>query len=165
MSDFIDPTDHAVWRPLWDLQATLDADIARLYADAATDGLKMAWVKELIKLHALGPVTITRLAAAVGRTHSALSQKVSAMRAAGWVQTSPGPDGRAKNVELTDKARRVVERLAAEWRATEAVVAEIEAEIPYGMLRVVRDIEAVLSRRSFHDRIADKLAGDPAWER
>jgi DNA-binding MarR family transcriptional regulator len=165
VSDFIDPTDHAVWRPLWDLQAALDADIARLYADASIGGLKPSWVKELIKLHAGGPMTIGELAAAVGRTHSALSQKVSAMRAAGWVRTTAGPDARTRKVTLTDKAGAVVERLAAEWRATEEVVAEIEAEIPYGMLRVVRDIEAVLDRRSFRDRIADKLAGNPAWER
>ncbi|MFI1991873.1 MarR family winged helix-turn-helix transcriptional regulator [Actinoplanes sp. NPDC020271] len=164
MSDFVDPTDHAVWRPLWDLQAALDAEIAQLYADARIEGLKPAWVKELIKLHVHGPMTIAQLAAAVGRTHSALSQKVSAMRAAGWVVTSPGADARAKNVELSERSRHVVARLAAEWRATEAVVQEIEDLIPYGMNRVVRDIEALLSQKSFRDRIAEKLAGDPAWE-
>ncbi|WP_436534067.1 MarR family winged helix-turn-helix transcriptional regulator [Actinoplanes sp. HUAS TT8] len=164
MTDFIDPTDHAVWRPLWDLQARLDAEIARVYADARIEGLKAAWVKELIKLHVHGPMTITELAASVGRTHSALSQKVAAMRAAGWVATSVGADGRAKEVDLTEKSRHVVVRLAAEWRATEAVVQEIEDQLPYGMLRVVRDIEAVLSRTSFRDRIAEKLAEDPAWE-
>jgi len=163
VTDFIDPTDHAVWKSLWDLQAALDADIARIYADAHIDGLKPTWVKELIKLHAYGPMTITELAATVGRTHSALSQKVSAMRAAGWVRTTAGPDARTKRVALTDRAERVVGRLAAEWRATEAAVAEIEAEIPYPMTRVVRDIEEVLRRRSFRDRIAAKLAGDPAW--
>lgn len=159
-----DPTEHAVWAPLWALQASLDAEIARIYVDAGIAGLKPAWVKELIKLRVHGPMTITELAAAVGRTHSALSQKVSAMRAAGWVRTTTGPDARTRKVALTTKADAVVGRLAAEWRATEAAVAEIEAEIPYGMLRVVRDIEAVLSRKSFGDRIAEKLSGDPAWE-
>lgn len=46
-----------------------------------------------------------------------------------------------------------VGRLAAEWRATEAAVAERDAEIPYPMTRVVADIE----------RVAEKLAQDPAW--
>ncbi|GAA4608765.1 DNA-binding MarR family transcriptional regulator [Actinoplanes octamycinicus] len=163
MTDFDDPTDHAVWRSLWDLQAALDADIARVYAEADLGGLKPVWVKELIKLHARGPMTITELAVAVGRTHSALSQKVSAMRAAGWVRTAAGADGRTKKVVLTEKAEAVVERLAAEWRATEAAVAEIEAELPYPMTRVVRDIEEVLRRKSFRDRIAERLAEDPAW--
>jgi DNA-binding MarR family transcriptional regulator len=164
MTDLPDPTGHAVWRSLWDLQAALDADIARVYADAGIEGLKTTWVKELIKLHVHGPMTITELAAAVGRTHSALSQKVSAMRAAGWVRTAAGPDGRTRQVALTAKAERVAGRLAAEWRATEAAVAEIEAEIPYPMTRVVRDIEEVLRRKSFRDRIAERLAGDPQWQ-
>ncbi|GAA2900497.1 hypothetical protein Acy02nite_85540 [Actinoplanes cyaneus] len=164
MSDFVDPTEHAVWRPLWDLQAALDAEIAQLYADARLEGLKPTWVKELIKLRVHGPMTIAQLAASVGRTHSALSQKVSAMRAAGWVVTSPGADARAKSVELSEKAHQVVTKLAAEWRATEAVVQEIEDTIPYGMNRVVRDIREVLEQKSFRDRIVEKLSEDPAWE-
>jgi len=99
----------------------------------------------------------------VRRTHSATSQKVAAMRAAGWVRTTAGSDARSKRVALTAKATRVIGRLAAEWRATEAAVAEIEAEIPYPLSRVVTDIEEALRRKSFHDRIAEKLARDPAW--
>jgi DNA-binding MarR family transcriptional regulator len=119
---------------------------------------------ELLRLHACGPMTITELAQSVGRTHSALSQKVAAMRAAGWVQTVAGDDARSKKVTLTDNARGIVGRLAAEWRATEAAVADLEAEIPYPLTRVVTDIEQALERKSFHDRIAEKLAEDPAWE-
>jgi DNA-binding MarR family transcriptional regulator len=77
--------------------------------------------------------------------------------------TAQGPDARSKNVTLTPKAEKIVARLAAEWRATEASVAEIEAEIPYPMTRVAEDIAAVLARKSFHDRIAKKLAEDPSW--
>jgi DNA-binding MarR family transcriptional regulator len=108
-------------------------------------------------------MTITELARSVQRTHSATSQKVAAMRAAGWVRTTAGTDARSKQVRLTAKATRVIGRLAAEWRATEAAVAEIEAEIPYPLSRVVTDIEEVLRRKSFHDRIAGNLAHDPAW--
>jgi DNA-binding MarR family transcriptional regulator len=99
----------------------------------------------------------------VQRTHSGTSQKVAAMRAAGWVRTTAGTDARTKRVTLTAKAARIVGRLAAEWRATEAAITDLEAEIPYPLSRVVTDIEAALRRKSFHDRIAEKLAGDPAW--
>jgi hypothetical protein len=37
-------------------------------------------------------------------------------------------------------------------------VAELEAEMPYALSQVVRDLEAALGRRSFHDRIAQQLA-------
>jgi DNA-binding MarR family transcriptional regulator len=158
-----DPTEVSHWRPLRLLQAAMDADIGRLYAEAQIDGVKPSFVMELIRLHARGPMTITELAASVQRTHSGTSQKVAAMRAAGLVRTTAGADARSKKVALTAKARRLVGRLAAEWRATEAAVAEIEAEIPYPLSRVTRDIEEALRRKSFHDRIAEKLADDPAW--
>jgi DNA-binding MarR family transcriptional regulator len=159
-----DPTEHSVWRPLRILQAAMDADIARVYADAQIAGLKPSFVMELIRLQVRGPMTITELAESVQRTHSAMSQKVAAMRAAGWVRTTAGADARSKKVTLTAKARRIVTRLAAEWRATEAAVADIEAEIPYPLSRVVTDIEDALRRKSFHDRIAEKLAEDAAWQ-
>ncbi|WP_438484014.1 MarR family winged helix-turn-helix transcriptional regulator [Streptomyces sp. S186] len=142
----------------------MDADIARLYAERRIEGLKPSFVRELLRLHACGPMTIKALAESVGRTHSALSQKVAAMRAAGWVETVAGADARSKQVTLTEQARKVIGRLAAEWRATEAALAEIEAEVPYPLSRVVADIERALERKSFHDRIAERLAEDPAWE-
>ena len=158
-----DPSEHSRWRPLRLLQAAMDADIAAVYAEARIDGLKPSFVMELLRLHARGPMTITELARSVQRTHSATSQKVAAMRAAGWVRTTAGSDARSKRVALTPKAARVIGRLAAEWRATEAAIAEIEAEIPYPLSRVVTDIEEALRRKSFHDRIAERLARDPAW--
>jgi DNA-binding MarR family transcriptional regulator len=158
-----DPTEQSLWRPLRQLQAAMDADIARVYAEAQIHGLKPSFVMELLRLHAHGPMTITELARSVQRTHSAVSQKVAAMRAAGWVRTTPGADARSKKVTLTAKAARITGRLAAEWRATEAAIAEIEAEIPYPLSQVVTDIEQALQRKSFHDRIAEKLAKDAEW--
>jgi DNA-binding MarR family transcriptional regulator len=158
-----DPTEHSRWRPLRQLQEAMDADIGRLYSEAQVTGLKPSFVMELIRLHLRGPMTITELAESVQRTHSGTSQKVAAMRAAGLVRTTPGADARTKKVTLTAKARRITGRLAAEWRATEAALADLEAEIPYPLSRAVTDIEEALRRKSFHDRIAEKLADDPAW--
>jgi DNA-binding MarR family transcriptional regulator len=158
-----DPTEHSRWRRVFRLLSAMDDEIARIYAENGIKDLKTSWVMEIIRLHARGPMTIAELARSVGRTHSAMSQKVAAMRAAGWVTTAPGPDARSKNVTLTAKAEKIAGMLAAEWRATEASVAEIEAEIPYPMTRVAEDIAALLARKSFHDRIAEKLAEDPSW--
>ncbi|MEP7025244.1 MAG: MarR family transcriptional regulator [Actinomycetota bacterium] len=158
-----DPTGLGQWRPLRVLLAAMDADIAAIYAEAQISGLKPSFVLELLRLHARGPMTITELAASVQRTHSAMSQKVAAMRTAGLVRTTTGTDARSKKVALTAKARRITGLMAAEWQATEAAVAELEAEIPYPLSRVVTDLEESLGRISFHDRIAAKLADDPAW--
>jgi DNA-binding MarR family transcriptional regulator len=158
-----DPTELSLWRPLRLLQNAMDDDIGRLYTEARIEGLKPSFVMELIRLHLHGPMTITELAESVQRTHSAISQKVAAMRAAGLVETVAGPDARSKVVTVTAKTTAIVDRLMAEWRATEAAVAEIEAEIPYPLSQVVVDIEEALRRKSFHDRIAEKLAQDSAW--
>ena len=158
-----DPTERSRWRPVFRLLSGMDDEIARLYAENGMDDLKPSWVLEIVRLHVRGPMTITELARSVDRTHSALSQKVAAMRAAGWLDTEPGHDARSKKVTLTAKAERVAPLLAAEWRATEAVVAEIDDELPYPLTRVAADIAALLARKPFRDRITEKLAADGAW--
>lgn len=159
----VDPTEQSKWRPLRRLLAAMDDDIQRLYDEAHIEGLKPSFVMEILRLHARGPMTIAELAQSVERTHSAASQKVAAMRAAGLVRTTRGADARSKKVALTAKATRIAAKLAAEWRATEAAVAEIEKEIPYPLTQVVTDIEKALQRKSFHDRIAAHLTSDDAW--
>jgi DNA-binding MarR family transcriptional regulator len=158
-----DPTEESRWRPVFRVLSGIDDEIARVYTENGIPDLKPNWAMEIIRLHVRGPMTIAELARSVERTHSAMSQKVAAMRAAGWLETSPGPDARSKKVALTPKAERIAAKLAAEWRATEASIAELEAEIPYPLTRVADDIAAALGRQSFHDRIAGKLAQDPAW--
>ena len=158
-----DPTEESRWRPVFRVLSGIDDEIARVYAENGIPDLKPTWAMEIIRLHVRGPMTIAELARSVERTHSALSQKVAAMRAAGWLETSPGPDARSKKVTLTPKAERIAAKLAAEWRATEASITELEAEIPYPLTRVADDISAALARKSFHDRITEKLAQDPAW--
>lgn len=155
-----DPTEESLWRPVRLLLAAMDDDIARLYADTK---VKPSFVMELLRLHFRGPMTIRELAESVERTHSALSQKVAAMKAAGLVTTDAGPDARSKRVALTPAAEALAGRLAAEWRATEAAAAELEAELPYPLSRVIDDMTAALARKSFHDRIVERLAQDDAW--
>ncbi len=155
-----DPTEVSRWRPVFRLLADMDDEIARVYADNGIEDLKTTWVLEILRLHARGPMTIAELARSTGRTHSALSQKVAAMRAAGWLETAPGRDARSKRVILTPKAERVVALLAAEWRATEAAITELEAELPYPLTRVADDIRAALARKSFHARITERLSAE-----
>ena len=61
---------------------------------------------------------------------------------------------------LTPKAERVAALLAAEWRATEAAIAELEAELPYPLTQVAQDIRSALARKSFHARITGHLSAD-----
>ncbi|MFI5780333.1 hypothetical protein [Nocardia sp. NPDC051570] len=53
-----DPTEHSHWRPLRQLHAAMDADIAAIYTEAHVEGFEPSFVMELIRLHARGPMTI-----------------------------------------------------------------------------------------------------------
>lgn len=158
-----DPTERSLWRPVFRLLRDMDDEIARVYADNGIADLRPAWVPVILKLHARGPMTIAELARGLGQTHSAMSQKVTAMRGKGWLSTGPGPDARSKRVRLTAKSERVADKLAAEWNATETSLEELETQLPYPLTRVAADIRQVLAGKGFGDRIAEKLARDPRW--
>ncbi|WP_344071479.1 MarR family winged helix-turn-helix transcriptional regulator, partial [Prauserella alba] len=141
-----DPTDVGFWRPLRRLQDAMDAEIARLYAEHGVD-VRPRHTMPLIRLGRLGPMTIRRLAETTEVTHSAMSQTVASLRGDGLVATRPGDDARTRVVELTDAGRELLPFLEAEWRATEAAVAELDAELPYAFSRVVADMAAALERK------------------
>jgi DNA-binding MarR family transcriptional regulator len=152
-----DPTEQNRWRPLFRLLDAMDADIARLYTERGISGVRPRFVGPLIRLGRRGGMTIRQLAESLDVTHSAMSQTVAALQRDGLVTTAAGADARTREVVLTERARELLPLLEAEWRATEQVVAELDAEIPYALSQVTRDLEAALDRRSFHDRIADRL--------
>lgn len=153
-----DVTERSLWRPLRRLMQHVDDEIARVYAEMpSAQGVRPAWVFELLRLEARGPMTIRALADSVERTHSALSQKVAAMRKAGLVELTAGPDGRSRNVVLTPRARDLVERMRAEWLATEETLAEVEQEAAYPLSQAVADVERVLARKGFYERLRERL--------
>ena len=158
-----DVTTESLWRPLRVLMQRVDDEIGRVYdALPGAEGVRPSWVMEILRLDAQGPMTIRQLADSVGRTHSALSQKVAAMAKAGLVETTRGGrDGRSRQVTLTGRAQALVEQMRSEWVATEEVLAELEAETPYPLSRAVRDLEAALDRKSFYDRLTERLAATP----
>jgi len=153
-----DPTEQSRWRPLRVLLEAMDREIARLYDERGVAGVRPRYVMPLVRLSRRGPMTIRELADSVDVTHSAMSQTVAALRREGLVRSVPGHgDGRTRAAALTRKGRALVPFMEAEWRATEAALAELEQEIPYPLSQVVRDVEEALARRSFHDRIAAAL--------
>jgi DNA-binding MarR family transcriptional regulator len=153
-----DPTEQNRWRPLWRVLRQIDDEISQVYVDAGIPGFRSRFTMPLVRLSRLGPMSIKALAAECGVTHSAMSQTVTAMRRAQLVESVPDPaDGRARLVDLTEQAHRIVTLGEAEWAATEAVLEELEAETPYPMSQVVRDLEAALERRGFSERLRAHL--------
>jgi DNA-binding MarR family transcriptional regulator len=135
----------------------MDNDIARIYAERGVTGITPRQVMPIVRLERLGPMTIGQLAENLNVTHSAASQTVAALGRAGYVRTKPGPDARTRVVTLTPKGRALVPLFEAEWRATEAAIAELEHEVPHPISHVVPDLQKALTQRSFYDRILEHL--------
>lgn len=152
-----DLLDSSHWRPLRLLLAEIDQAIASLYEQAGITGVRTRFVGPLIQLSRRESMTIQELAGAMQVTHSAMSQTVAAMRRAGLVEAAGGRDGRTRRVKLTRRSRDLLPFLAAEWRATEASIRELDAEIPYPLSRVVDDLRAALAARPFRQRLAEHL--------
>ncbi len=153
-----DPTEIDYWGPLLDLQAALDAQIASIYTDHGHQGVRTRFAYPMIRLAHRGPMTISELAQSLGQTHSAVSQTVMAMRNRGLVDSVPGTDARTKVVALTEEGTALIPFLEAEWRATEAAIAELDDELPSGLHDYVRNVNERLQKRSFADRIKHHLS-------
>ncbi len=156
-----DPVDSSLWRPVWRLLGSLDRDIADLYSEAGLSDFRPRFGAPLIRLGRRGPLTIQQLADLAELTHSAMSQTVTAMRTAGYVESVAGTDGRTRMVALTERAKAVVPFLEAEWRATEAALLELESEVPYALNQAARDIRAALDARPFAERLRAHLSVEP----
>ncbi|RZT84054.1 MarR family protein [Pseudonocardia sediminis] len=152
-----DPTLESALRPLKELLDGLDGEISRLYEREGVTGVRPRFTIALIRLRHRGPMTVKALAAEIDVTHSAMSQTVTAMRGEGLVATTPGPDARTRQVELTAEGLALVPFLEAEWRATEQAFAELQAELPSSLQTWIDAMTVALARRRFLDRITEKL--------
>jgi DNA-binding MarR family transcriptional regulator len=106
-----------------------------------------------------GPSSIGGLARAISVTHSAASQTVAQMGACGLVALEPGEDARQRIVSLTPKTESILPAVQAEWAATDAAAAQLDAELPLPLGEVVAALSEALQRRSFRQRVADAALG------
>jgi DNA-binding MarR family transcriptional regulator len=142
----------------------LDGDVARVYADLGLADYRPRFSPAVQALVALGPTSIRDLARAIGVTHSAASQTVAQMRRSGLVTLEPGDDARQRIVALTSKARSLLPVIDAEWAATAAAAAGLDAELPAPLGQMLTAIISAVERRPMRERIADaaRAQGNPA---
>jgi DNA-binding MarR family transcriptional regulator len=155
--DVDDVLDSSYYRPLRRLLDDMDDSIARVYARAGRGRVRPRFAAPLLHLDRHGPSTVTALAQHMEVTHSAMSQTVAAMARAGLVELTMGSDARTRVAALTDEARAMLPFVRAAWRATEATVRELDAEVPYPLLRVVADLRVALEKTSFEERLVSRL--------
>lgn len=138
----------------------LDGAVEQSYRDAGLN-YRPRYTPVVRALLDQGPGSIGAIARYAGMTHSAASQTVAHMDANGLLDIRPGEDARERVVALSDAALAVMPEVQRRWRATEAAVRELEADIGAPLAAVAADAIAALERRPLADRIRDHiLPGD-----
>jgi DNA-binding MarR family transcriptional regulator len=142
----------------------LDGDVARVYADLGVPDYRPRYSPVVRALTELGPLSIRDLAGAVGVTHSAASQTAAQMARHGLLTLEAGTDARQRIARLTDRARAILPLIEAEWAATSAAAAELEAELPAALTDVLIQAERAVLAHPMRTRIAAAaraLAAEP----
>jgi DNA-binding MarR family transcriptional regulator len=151
--------DGAIGTRLRHVLELLDGDVAKVYVDLGLPEYRPRFSPIVRTIVADGPLSIRDLATAVGVTHSAASQTVAQLAKAGFVTLEPGPtDGRQRIVQLTAKCRELLPTIEAEWQATTAAMAELDAELSAPLGQILDEVVAAVERRTFQQRIADQAA-------
>ncbi len=152
--------DGAIGTRLRHVLELLDGDVAKVYVDLGVPEYRPRFSPIVRTLVAQGPLSVRDLATAVGVTHSAASQTVAQLTKAGFATQQPDDtDARRRIVHLTDRARDLLPVIEAEWKATTAAMAELDAELSAPLDKVLTEIIAATEHRPFRTRIADHSSG------
>ena len=143
----------------------IDSALADVYADLGLPGFRPRYTPVIRVIAASGGCSIRDIADATGVTHSAASQTAAQMARHGLLTLERGTDARQRIARLTDRARALLPLIEAEWAATDAAAAELEAELPAALTQVLQAAERAVLSRPMRRRIADAartLAGEAA---
>lgn len=133
----------------------LDGDVAAVYEEQGMAEYRPRFSPVVRALVAQGPLSVRDLAEAIGVTHSAASQTAAQMARAGLVTHTPDPlDARRRLVGLTAEARSLLPRIEAEWEATAAAMAELDAELSMPLGELLAEVAQAVGRRPFRERVA-----------
>lgn len=131
--------------------------IYRLYGSQ----LDPRWFPVVYSLAQVGPLSVGELAQAVGQSHAAVSQVVSAMRAAGLVVSRRSPeDGRKRVVALTEAGIAEAERLEPQLADVGAAVEELRGEMDHDIWEAVAELEQLLDREELLARVRRRFRAE-----
>lgn len=131
----------------------LDAALDASYRDAGID-FRSRYTPVVRAILADGPQSIRALSERLGVSHSAVSQTVSQMAAAGLVAVTRGEDdARQRIVALSRAGKALLPRLEDHWHAARAATAMLDTETGGVLVEAVNRANAALSATPFTERL------------
>jgi DNA-binding MarR family transcriptional regulator len=138
------------------LSAAIDTDAARVYA-ALGLRFEQRWFGPINQLALHGPMSVTRLAEALGISQPSVSQARNSLESAGLVQSAPDPeDLRSRILTLTPAGAELVGRLRPLWDTFDEVARQLDDEAGQAAQTLAR-LEQALGRKSLYARIMDRI--------
>ncbi|HUD42236.1 MAG TPA: MarR family transcriptional regulator [Dokdonella sp.] len=139
----------------------IDRDATRVYASLGIE-FEQRWFGVLNQLAINRTMTVSELAQTLLITRASVSQTRQSLEDAGLVISRDHPsDARQRNLSLTPKGRRLVDRLAALWQAMDAAARQVDEEAGFVVATLDR-LEVALAGKSMFARITEQLANqDP----
>ncbi|MBK8083381.1 MAG: MarR family transcriptional regulator/GNAT family N-acetyltransferase [Devosia sp.] len=140
------------------LKAISDQLYAMADAAYAQSGIPLQgrWFPVLRLLHDRGPTTVGEIAAAVGQTHSAISQLTNRLVREGWVSTSSDAgDRRTRRLALTTQAETMLREAKPIWRAMQEA---LEQRVRAAGLDGQRTLDglALVARPGLAEEVSDR---------
>jgi DNA-binding MarR family transcriptional regulator len=130
----------------------LDGDVEAVYREEGLN-YRPRYTPIMRALASAQAIAIRDLAATAGISHSAASQTVAKMKAAGIIDKVAGEDGRERAVKLTRRGKALLPRLQVRWAATNAAADELDRELSTRLTECIEEAIAALEARPFKQRI------------
>jgi DNA-binding MarR family transcriptional regulator len=117
----------------------LNRAVTAIYDEALRPyGLKISQMSVLVTVSRMGPASPGAVGRALHMEKSTLSRNVERMRARGWLESAPTEDGRATELRVTARARRLLRQVHPAWsRAQERAAAMLGDQGVSGITRTV----------------------------
>jgi len=88
-------------------------------------GVRASQLSLITAIAASGPVRASDLAAALEMDKSTMSRDVERLKARGWVEAEPEPDGRGQRLKLTARGRQLLQQYQPAWEKAQREAAEL----------------------------------------
>lgn len=94
--------------------------ITKIYDQALnSSGLKVTQFSVLKNIEAYGPLSTSTLAKLLMLDRTTLVRNLKLLESAGFIENSPSPDPRERQIGITDRGRRAIEEADIHWLAVQ----------------------------------------------